>query len=291
VNGDLERALATGDGLVNWPESGLPRHVVDYAVSAGQLIRVGRGIYATTRDTEHPLRAALLYLGPHAFLSHTTALAVWGLTTASTPIHVTVPPHVRRRGGQDLVVHRREAVDGVIRAGLRVTRLEASIVDSWPLLPAEDRRRPVIEAVASRRTTVDRLNAALTRVRRINDRRALRRTLDLLAAGCHSPLEIWGLEHVFNAMPALQRQVPMRIGSRSVYLDVYAPAEKVNFELDGSHAHQSTTDRERDLRRDAALAAQGILVVRFTYRRLVAEPGAVRSEVRAILAARRVAAA
>jgi hypothetical protein len=42
--------------------------------------------------------------------------------------------------------------------------------------------------------------------------------------------------------------------------------------------------------RDAALAAVGILVVRFTYQRLTREPDAVRREVLAILAARRVQA-
>ena len=65
--------------------------------------------------------------------------------------------------------------------------------------------------------------------------------------------------------------------------------ERVNFELDGASVHGSPRQRETDLRRDAALAAQGILVVRFTHNRLVREPEAVRSEVLAILAAQRPA--
>jgi very-short-patch-repair endonuclease len=55
---------------------------------------------------------------------------------------------------------------------------------------------------------------------------------------------------------------------RSVYLDAYA-------------------EREVDLRRDAHLAALGVLVVRFTHRRLVHETAAVREEVLAILIQRR----
>lgn len=77
----------------------------------------------------------------------------------------------------------------------------------------------------------------------------------------------------------------MRLGSRTVYLDVYAAAERVNFELDGGRWHTSAPDRERDLQRDAALAAQGILVVRLTHRQL-RRPG-IRHHVQAILSARR----
>jgi very-short-patch-repair endonuclease len=61
----------------------------------------------------------------------------------------------------------------------------------------------------------------------------------------------------------------------------------VAFELDGAAWHTSPVDRARDLRRDAALAALGILVVRYTYERLHAEPMAVRAEARSILAVHR----
>ena len=81
--------------------------------------------------------------------------------------------------------------------------------------------------------------------------------------------------------------MPVRLDGCTVYLDVFAEEEKVNFELDGREGHVSKADRERDLRRDAALAARGILVVRFTHYRLTHEPEAVRREVLAILAARR----
>jgi very-short-patch-repair endonuclease len=66
-----------------------------------------------------------------------------------------------------------------------------------------------------------------------------------------------------------------------------SPVERVDFELDGTIAHAAPSDRERDLRRDAELAALGILVVRFTYQRLTREPATVRREVLAILASRR----
>jgi hypothetical protein len=71
---------------------------------------------------------------------------------------------------------------------------------------------------------------------------------------------------------------PVRLGDRTVYLDVDAERERVGFELDGAAFHGDPEQREADLCRDAALAALGIQVVRFSHRRLVREPGAVRRE-------------
>ncbi|WP_428965285.1 DUF559 domain-containing protein [Micromonospora fluostatini] len=82
-------------------------------------------------------------------------------------------------------------------------------------------------------------------------------------------------------------QVRVRLGARSVYLDVYAEREQVDVELDGATTHGDPRQREVDLRRDALLATRGILVVRFARRRLVHEVTQVRREILAILASRR----
>jgi hypothetical protein len=99
----------------------------------------------------------------------------------------------------------------------------------------------------------------------------LTRLLSLLAAGCRSELELWGHDHVFAGpgTPPVERNVPMRIGQRTVYLDVYCRQARVNVELDGSKWHTLAPDRERDARRDSALATMDIMVVRFTHDRLV----------------------
>ncbi|WP_329100415.1 endonuclease domain-containing protein [Micromonospora sp. NBC_01699] len=88
-------------------------------------------------------------------------------------------------------------------------------------------------------------------------------------------------------MPRFQRQVRVRVANRTMYLDVYAEQERVAFELDGAAAHGDPRQREIDLRRDALLATLGILVVRFSHRRLVHDPTEVRREIVAILDRRR----
>jgi very-short-patch-repair endonuclease len=63
--------------------------------------------------------------------------------------------------------------------------------------------------------------------------------------------------------------------------------EMVGVELDGAAWHGSAAQRERDVRRDAALAAAGWLIVRFTHARLSRESLTCRRELAAILAVRR----
>jgi very-short-patch-repair endonuclease len=68
-------------------------------------------------------------------------------------------------------------------------------------------------------------------------------------------------------------------GGRTVHLDAAVPELKVAVELDGAAFHGSADDRERDTRRDVALAALGWVVLRFSHRRLTREPEACREEI------------
>ncbi|WP_225854459.1 DUF559 domain-containing protein [Micromonospora sp. ALFpr18c] len=289
-----------------------PPWTLQSACRAGRLVRVLPQVYVDAtlvRDTptELPIlaridpelarRAALAYGGGRAALSRLTALDVWGLRRQppGEPMHLDLPVGSGLSGRPHLVVRRRpgfttEPPHAVIRRGVPVTRLDRTLVDCWPLLPTVDRAGVLIRAVNDRLTTPQRLVAALGEVPRLIDRPALRALVDRLAAGCRSPLEIWGHDHVFTGpgMPAFTRQARVRVGGRTIYLDMFAEAERVDIELDGATSHGDPTEREIDLRRDALLATKGILVVRFSHRRLLADPAQVRQETLAILASRRL---
>jgi len=146
-----------------------------------------------------------------------------------------------------------------------------------------------VVAVRERLTTAARLADQIADFPKLSGRAELVRLLGLLVAGCHSWLEMFGVEHVFShpSLPPSRGQVEVKLGKRTVYLDRLFELEKVVAELDGSALHSSAADRERDIRRDAALAALGYLVVRYTYQRLIAEPEAVRAELLQILTMRR----
>jgi very-short-patch-repair endonuclease len=157
------------------------------------------------------------------------------------------------------------------------------------MLDADSQRAPVILAVAERLTTPERLRQALESQPRLGGRRHLVNLIDKLAAGCRSPLELWGYEKILTApgMPRFSWQRRVALGDHVVYLDAYDEASRVNVELDGAKYHRDPVDRERDLRRDSGLAALGITVVRFTHARLMREPDDVRREILAIIWSRR----
>ncbi|WP_280840460.1 DUF559 domain-containing protein [Micromonospora sp. A200] len=297
VDADLARgepsALGEEEGPRLPPAQAGPNHEavpVGRPLDAPAFLRLGPGARR---------RAALAYADGRAVLSCLTALDVWGLRRqpADEPVHLDAPRGSGVRPRPHLAVHHRHGLvmgppQVVSRSGVPVMRLEQALVDAWPLLPAVDRPAPVIRAVNDRLTTPQRIAAALDRVPRLAGRAELRTLVDRLQAGCRSPLEIWGHDHVFTGagMPAFQRQTRIVIGHRTMYLDVWAERERVDFELDGASTHADPRQREVDLRRDALLATVGILVVRFAHRRLVHETDAVRREVLAILASRRLSA-
>ena len=301
VNRDLMAALGNHDGVLYRAHAvaTIPDHVLDHALAVGDLTALFPGIYVESArrcDVDLRERATLLYAGEGAALSHVTALRRWAALPwpAVHPlerIHVTVPETVHRRARQNIaVIHRaRKPVPIVIRRDLPVTRLERSIVDTWSLLDGPDQRAPAILAVAERMTTPQRLlsEAALTPNRR--GRASLLGLCSALANGCRSELEIWGLQHVFDdrRFGRAVRQLPLIVHGRTVYADVAFEREKVIVELDGAAYHGSPDRRAQDVGRDAALAALGWVVLRFTYQRLHAEPDVVRREVLAVREVRR----
>lgn len=300
MHSELERLIAEGGGMVRRSDTrGLVSvHVVDYAVASGRLVRPVPGTYLhpdLLGDPDAVLRLAVLYAGAPVAVSHVSALRLWGLPVPSDAwVHLMTADGRHVRGALGVRVHRRkdfviEPPAVVTRNDLPVTRLETSIVDSWPQLDGDAKRAPAIAAVAQRMTTAERVRSALDDAPRLGGRRLLVQLLDRLENGCRSALELWGYDRVFYGpqFARLRWQVPQRVGEHSVYLDALDEETGVNIELDGAAYHSSVSDRERDLRRDAALMAMGFTVVRFTGNRLRRDPNGVRGEVLAIIRARR----
>lgn len=272
----------------------VPRHVLDDAVRTGSLIRPFRGVYVLADHAQDPSalwRAALLTT-PAAAISCASALQVWGLLPpGGGATHLTAPAAVGHPGRQPgLVVHRRRrATSGVVRltSGLVVTAPELSLIDAWPELPADDRRALLINRIRDGRLRTTNLRAALDRG--TPGRREIQRMVELVEAGCQSELEIWGVAHVFAhpSLPPARAQRPVRLRGRTVYLDRAYDDVLVAVELDGAAFHFRPEQRERDMARDAELAALGWLVLRFSYRRLHADPDGVRAEIARVIATRR----
>jgi very-short-patch-repair endonuclease len=277
-----------------------PPHAIDHAIRRGEIKRALPRTYMRTSafisQADAVFPAALMFVGGQGALSHTTALRLWGLPAPdSDQVHITVSNRLQPRTIGVIVVHRRRGFSvghpqTVGRSGLEVVRLERAVVESWGIIDRTDERRaPVIAAVGDRRSTVDRLFAEAWSIPNLVGRSKLLGLLELLRDGCRSELEVWGHLHVFDHpdLPYPRRQLPLKLGARTIYLDVAYEAERVNVELDGAKYHFGPVHRERDMRRDAALAQLGWLTVRFSHNRLVTESDQLRRELLAILVQRR----
>jgi hypothetical protein len=270
--GDLlstQRGLATRQELLRV----VPRTVLDGFVERGVLRRVFPHVYTAKGNPatgDRRLLAALLSVGPHAALSHRSALALRGLVEPAGPVHVVVDHRRRLSGARDLHVHRRQGLDDdqdaveVVR-GLRVTALADSLVDAWPdlaLLAAAAQRRP-----------------------NIGGHRDLARTAALLADGVTSELEALAVVGVFThrSLPRSRGQVAVLCPDGITrHHDRAWKEAMLAVELDGAAFHSSPQQRADDLARDAMFAAMGWLVLRFTYAEVLRDPDGVRAKVLAV---------
>lgn len=269
--------------------SQVPATVLDGFVGRRTLTRLFPHVYCLTGrrvDDQLLLRAALRHTGPGAAVSHTSALAVWGLVDLRRPVHVTVDQSVRRAGSPDLVVHRRlrfrpEPPQCVTRADLLVTDLARSLVDAWPLLPAADRRPLLLDAARRRLVAAPALVDALAERPNVGGHRTLAQAIDLVHDGCESELEALGVLGVFrhHSLPPGVGQYRLTLPQGGIRLDRAWPEVKLAVELDGARHHTAPEDRRRDLARDTALAALGWVVLRFTYADVRRDPDLVRRRV------------
>ncbi len=271
---------------------------------SGDLVLVHPGVVALPDrlgDWQVRTRAATLWT--RAPLSHLTALAAAGLLTPPPrgPLHVTVPADRWPRGATGVIVHRTTQPIGPTE-GSSTPRLPAarSLVDAWSWAhvprtnPHAGHERPlvrqlVIDAVRRRDVSVPRVREQSARQPLHAGRAALAQLLDLVEGGCQSELEVFGVTHVLRILglpvPVQQHRVVLPSG-RYVDLDAAYVQAKVGVELDGHRYHSRREDRERDMRKDTALATLGWVALRYSYRRLTGEPAECQREIEAVVRSR-----
>jgi hypothetical protein len=253
-----------------------------------------RGVYASF--TGPPSRTALLWAavlraGPGAALSHHTAAELDKLTDQPAGvIHVTVSSARRvnisqERGSRSprIVVHysaRIEEARHPSRTPPR-TRTEETTVDLTQTAPcATEAVSWVIQACSRRLTTPELLRSVMVARPRLRWRAALTAVTADAAAGIHSMLEaryVKGVERP-HGLPCATRQAPSRVGARTRYLDNLYRECGVAVELDGQAAHPPEA-RWRDIRRDNASAAAGIVTLRYGWADVTMDPCRVAAEI------------
>lgn len=264
-------------------------------LESGRLVRVFPGWVTVPQLADDWLVRACAATGyARGPLSHVSALAAHRVTDVETTrLHVTVPPGRRVRSSTWLRIHRSAEAPVAVRArGLLTTTLDRSFVDTWGEAHRSRAERGAVElvraaligAVRERRVTVCEISGRLATRPELPGRARLTELLGLLEKGSQSELEIFGVQHVLDIpeLPPYRQQYEVDLPGGKVALDAAWPEVKLAVEFDGAAFHGSPEARERDLRRDAALAAQGWVVLRFSYRRLTREPAACRAQILAV---------
>jgi very-short-patch-repair endonuclease len=280
--------------LTQLRELGLSERGAQSRAERGALHRVHRGVYAVGHrllTSDGARMAAVLACGPGAVLSHRSAAAAWGLRPSSRACAEVTTTH-RGRGGRPgiEVRHVRSLVFADVDElrGVPITAVARTLVDLAGVLSADALERAVHEAEVLRF-----LDAAAVRdaADRAPNRRGSGRLRAALEAGDPGDTRS-RLEERFLALcrcgrlPRPRLNVHVALFDRLIEVDALWRPERLVVELDGRAAHRTARAFEADRRRDAALAAEGYVVLRLTWKRLAQEPDAVVRELRTILAAR-----
>jgi very-short-patch-repair endonuclease len=87
-------------------------------------------------------------------------------------------------------------------------------------------------------------------------------------------------------MPPFVQQRRITVGGSTFFLDAAYDDVQLAVEMDGASWHGSPQQRERDIRRDALLAAVGWQTLRFSFGRMTTAPDSCRRDILATRAAR-----
>jgi hypothetical protein len=263
---------------------GLPSGTIAAWIDQGYLHRRLPGVYAVghpATTTDARLAEALLYAGPGAMLSHTTAAWWLGLIDEQPrQIHVSTTRQCRSRG--NIRVHPRRRCDRIDHKRLPTTAIPQTLLDLAAKAPLRTVRRALAKADYNGTLNVATVRAALGSGRpgSAKLRRALERHQPKLAM-TKSGLEILFLE-LCEAAGVSPPEVNLHVGEWEV--DALWRQERLAVELDGYGNHHTVAQLKRDRRKELALRQAGLVPVRYSEEQLTRHREAVIADLRRLRA-------
>lgn len=295
--GDFAAAISAlasrQDGLVHRDQLvdlGLSRDQILHLLAVRWLHRVLPRVYAVGHLAPAKYsdeRAALLWAGPRALLSHRTAGWIHRICPRPDVVELTIVGANRNRI-PSLHLHRIVQLDRRHvheQEGLLLTGVVRTLADLASTLAPHDLERAVSEAQIHHHLTHHQLSEAVALARR--GAKTLREIADDAATGfSRNDAE----RRLYDLLRRARLPLPKRnhrIGRHEV--DFAWPDARLILEFDGFGAHRTRRKFESDARRTAELTAAGYRVIRITWRQLTREPEAVLAAIAASLAMRAAA--
>lgn len=258
-------------------------------ISRAQL----RELHARDHDIRRLVRnRELAAIHPGVYVNHTgnptwgqrawaAVLACWPAALAGrsalpkpperAPIEVMVPMGRTVRAPEGVIVRRRARFEGYVDWAAYPPRqliAEAAIDAAGAATEVNEAFSMLADLVQGKALRAGALVEALSRRRRLRDRKLLVELIEDLEAGACSVLEREYLRRVecAHGLPAGVRQVADSVAGVAVERDVTYAAYGLVVELDGRAFHGSAAARDADHARDLdAAAARGLRTVRLTY--------------------------
>lgn len=263
-------------------------------IDAGRWRIVLPGVVATftgALSRQAKLRAALLYGGENAVLSHRTAAEEWRLVpTTDGPVEITVPYSNSAISQPALVVvHRsRKLEHTVVKTNPPRTRLADTIIDcATAQATSREATNTIVDLVGRSRVTMSEMDARVGLRPPFRHRAAIRRGLALARNGLMSALEVEYLENVedLHGLPRGNRQTPFEVDGKTLWEDVTYDSDgaEVTVRLDGRATHAMAGVAFRDRRRDNAAEVADRARLVYGWQDVRNSPCQVAAEVRMIL--------
>lgn len=268
--------------------AGLSSGAIRNRVKAGRLYPSHPGVYSVGKPATTPLEraaAAVLACGPHAVLSHASAMTLWGFWKRwGEPLEVTVLRGDRRPHG--INTHRSKTVrarDATTQLDVPVTSPARTLYDMASRLTDKARTRAVNDALHTPYVFESQLEELL-------DRHPNGHLIEPFVTTRNGPSRSdWE-----DAFPAFcdkhdLAEPLMNQPFLGYVLDAYFPAHKLIVELDSWEFHKDPAAFESDRDRDADTLAADHATVRIRWERMHAAPAKEAARLHTIISHRRAA--
>jgi very-short-patch-repair endonuclease len=264
--------------------AGFDRSAVHYRIHAGVWTRLDDSVYAlgsAPRTWRQVLWAAVLSRD-RALLTHWTACRLYDISGVPNHEPVLLVPRGSNTRSSLAHIYESDQFDDITVTsidGLPVTTMPETILVLARNVTADVLTQLFDQAVVSGKLDLQAMSAMIDREfgRRTPGTPLLRRLTSSRMPGAPSKSGTYlerRLEVILRNphMPDWTREYEFSLDGVSARVDFYVPTARVVIEADGRNWHTRSKDFESDRRRDNALAARGIQVLRFTYEMLKAEP-------------------
>jgi len=277
----LTQIAVAQHGLVTADQArraGLNAQKVRWLLRSGRWTAVRPKVYALVGvppTMTQAVAAAVYAAGPMAWASHATAGTLWGMPGVEpTNIEILTPPE-RKIGLPGVRGHRSAALfskDLTTLKRIPATAPERTLVDLSARYDEGALGRILDDGLRRRVIRLDRLRACVGRLAGAPGRSpsAIQALLSERLPGYDpgdSDLETRVLRLLLaNGFPPPVQQHRLRLGGRTIRIDLAYPDVMVAIELDGWEHHRTRTAFDDDRARANLLVANGWSLVRFTSR-------------------------